>query len=201
LTKAKVKCTLDAPALILAGVIALAALLCFVRVSLADNPPLAKGDGFVITGDDVALLKAKYPSPTEVDEKIYTTRALMLRLFAKEAAGMGLGGKQGKGEGKDALTLDKQEELSNLLIEKLLKESPVDDLVIESFYRANPDRFQKDLVKDGEEGLRPLDEGLKTEIREMVLGWKKNKIVARAFERLKDKYNADFCDEGDGAGK
>ena len=68
----------------------------------------------------------------------------------------------------------------------------VDEKVIESYYRSNPEKF-----RDGPWGgadILPLDQELKNNLRWKILQQVRNRIVADSYSKLKDKYEVHFFD-------
>lgn len=180
-------------AMTLTGVLALVLWIGLAVTALADNDPIATGDGFVVTQEDIANLKARFPvpSPETVDKGIYYKKALTIRLFAEEARALGLGGPQVKAKGP--LTFDEQEILARLYLDEVLADWTVDEVVIQSYYRAHPERFRIDPSQTAEDkGIRPLDDDVKKEIREYIVNRKTQRIETEAFEDLKEKYHASF---------
>ncbi len=99
-------------------------------------------------------------------------------------------------KGLEGLEVEELIRLSNLYITHLLKEHPVNDNVIRSYYRAFPEKFR--LEKKGENSkqnstkqIMPLDQELKTKIRNEILSAKIKEVRKKAFENLKKKYNID----------
>jgi len=183
----------------LTGVLALALWIGLAVAALASNDPIARGDGFVVTEEDIANLQAKFPAGSAksqaLNKTFYYTRALMMRLFAEEARAQGLGGPDIKAKGP--LSFEDQETLYAAYRDKLLSDTVVDDIIIESYYRAYPERFRVDPSKTTEDPeIRPFDEDVKKEVWEYIITRKEQRIETEEFERLKGKYNARFH-EGD----
>jgi hypothetical protein len=183
----------------LAGTIQTGFLACVFFIALAAAVPasegtIAEGDGFVVTEEDIANLKAKFPLDAQSQKlnlTFYYTRALMMRLFAEEARAQGLGGSDIPAKGP--LTFEQQDTLYEAYRDKLLADVSIDDIVIESYYRANPERFRVDPSQPaGEAGIRPFDEDVKKEARDYIVMRKDQRIETEAFERLKQKYHARF---------
>lgn len=171
--------------------------LALVAVVLASEEKIFEADGFVITQEDIADVHAKYPLPTakelELNKRFYYTRALMMRLFAEEARAEGLAGQEIPTEG--SLEFAAQDKLYEIYREKLLADTVVPELIIESYYRSYPERFRQDPAVPTEEGgIRILDEKLRDEIRDYIIVRKEQRIETEEVERLKKKYNVRYCE-------
>ncbi len=154
-----------------------------------DNTPIAIGDGFVLTQNEVNEYRNFVEKKTNMRtlEKEYRRFALMIRLFAEEAKAIGLGQK----EIEDSF--DNRSKLCNLYAEKVIKDYKPDDLVIESYYFAKHDKFK---TESGES--KPLNDEVKKEIREIVVKEMPKKLHNRAVEQLKQKYHVRLCDTDKG---
>jgi hypothetical protein len=187
-------------ALILAS-LAVAALLLFSRPGtvLANETPVAAGDGFVVTVADVDELKAFTAAhdfgSTEAE---YRKAALKLRLFSMEAEALGLGAGESAGGQTLQDTVEARYGLYQRYLEKLMDEYPLPDIAIKSYYLANPEKFRKPAVAAPESEFYPLDAKLKEEIRKKIVTAKKPFLAEQAFERLKEKYHVTFPLKGAG---
>ena len=111
-------------------------------------------------------------------EAEYRKFALKLKLFAMEAKALRLNKSEAAGAGKTE-TIEQQERLYNLYVGRLLRDYPLADAVIESYYRANPEKF-----KD-----RPLDEILGEQIRKIVMEAKRPQLETNRLNLLRFKYH------------
>lgn len=169
--------------------------------SREDPRVLASGQGFEITTRDVEMIRAflEEHTPFRTSQDQYARHALQMNLFAREALSMGLAGEEWKN-----FEPDKAKELaifSDVYVEYLKDSYQLDDLVIESYYHAFPEKFLKNpgseevrevLMERGfipEDWIRPLDEVL-GDIRAVLLRNKQRQILQAAFEDLKEKYDA-----------
>lgn len=154
-----------------------------------DNTPIAKGDGFVLTQNEVNEYRNFVETKTNnrTIEREYRRVALMIRIFAEEAKALGLDPKE-SGD-----TFDSRSKLCNLYAEKIVKDYKPDDLVVESYYFGNPDKFKTDSGS-----IKPLNNDVKKEIREIVLKANVKKIHNKAFEKLQQKYHVRMCDDKGG---
>jgi hypothetical protein len=186
--------------LIVAG-LAVAALMLASRPAmlLADEIPVAIGDGFVVTKADVDELEAftaahNFASTGEE----YRKAALKLRLFSMEAEALGLG----SGESMQGQTLQDSVkvmyDLYERYVDKLVEDYPVSDIAIKSYYLANPEKFRKPVAVAPESEFYPLDKSLKKKIRLKIAAARKPVLVEQAFERLKEKYHVIFPVKGAG---
>lgn len=146
-----------------------------------DNTPLAKGDGFVVTQNDVNEFRAFIEKGSQrTTEEEYKRFTIMLRLFAEEAKALGLD----KDKPADINTFSGRGRLSEMYMGKLSDSYLVKDDVIESYYLAHPDMYKTD---KGE--IKPIDAEIKKQIREKVIVVKKSSIQKAELERLKQKYH------------
>lgn len=154
-----------------------------------DNTPIAKGDGFVLTQNEVNEYRNFVETKTNMStvEKEYRRVALMIRLFAEESKAVGLDPKE-PGD-----TFDSRSKLCNLYAEKVIKDYKPDDMVIESYYLANPDKFR---MESGD--LKPLNDEVKKDIVQIVVKASIKKLHNKAVEQLKKKYHVRLCDDKGG---
>jgi hypothetical protein len=163
----------------------------------ANQTPIAVGDGFVVTQDDVDKLNAYAMSKNfGSTEKQHREAALKLKLFCMEARALGLTA-QGA-EGKDD-TVPGMLALAEKYIEKLMSDYPLPDAAIKSYYLAHPEIFRRQTTTMAENQFVPLDEEVKEKIRLKIMTAKRKTIADQAFEDLKEKYHVTF--PGKGAGK
>ena len=155
---------------------------------LANDTPVAVGDGFEVTQGEVEELISytKLASFRSTEEQ-HIMAAVRIKVFAEEAKALGLGQAVQTGEKEKDTEVEKtfgeQIKLSKRYIVKVLQDYPVSDLVIESYYQSHPDTIQE-----------PLDEALKKRIRHKIVIAKRKAIIDQCFERLKEKYHVRFCD-------
>ena len=155
------------------------------------NPPLAVGDGIVVTKDDVGKLrvfmeKRKFTSTNEQFLKV----SIRIALFAAEAQKLGLDDGNGQSRESDD-DIGRKVWLSELYIRKLQKDYPVSDLVVESYYYAHPQYFG---LKKGEN--KPISAEQRAKIKGVVLAAKRSEIAATAYSALKEKYHIRVLGEG-----
>lgn len=163
---------------------------------------IAKGDGVVVTQADAFRLEQFYAK-----HNFYSTPeqhrnvAVQMRLFALEAKKMGLLDKKEKsseGENKkenEAKTDNPVTELvnhSHTYTLNLLKDYPVSELAIKSYYYSNPGKFEG----TEETGPVPFNQQARNMIRLTILDAKKVDIIQEEYDRLRKKYNVKFCDGG-----
>ena len=155
---------------------------------LANDTPVAVGDGFEVTQGEVEELISytKLASFRSTEEQ-HIMAAVRIKVFAEEAKALGLGQALQTGEKEKDTEVEKtfgeQIKLSKRYIVKVLQDYPVSDLVIESYYRGHPDTMPE-----------ALDEALKKRIRHKIVIAKRKAIIDQCFERLKEKYHVRFCD-------
>lgn len=169
---------------------------------------VAVGDGFKVTMDYVKKLEERMGNESASvtftsSEEEHRKAAIKIRVFAEEAKALGLD--KLEKEKIRAESKDKTWNINEDSVEwhmtlawryntKLMKEYHLDDVVMESYYRANQEKFV-----DKESGeLLPLDENLKEDIRKWIVLAKKTRIANTAFENLKEKYHVRICEQGTG---
>ena len=147
--------------------------------------PVAVGDGFEITQEDVTALGGYFiKGGIRSTEANYLNAALRYKVFSLEAEALKLDPSGDKTEGKES-RIEKWVRLSRLYLTKVLEEYPIDDIVIESYYRAYPKEFDY-----------PLDDVVKNMIRKKIVFVKKREISRKLFEELKVKYHVRLVDSG-----
>lgn len=147
--------------------------------------PVAVGDGFEITQEDVTALGGYFiKGGIRSTEANYLNAALRYKVFSLEAEALKLDQSGDKTEGKES-RIERWVRLSQLYLTKVLEEYPIDDIVIESYYRAYPKEFDC-----------PLDDVVKNMIRKKIVFVKKREILRKLFEELKVKYNVSLVDSG-----
>lgn len=153
--------------------------------------PVAIGDGFKITSKDVSEVIKYFESVFKSTDKEYIQATIRLWVFAKEARALGLGKDSDTGED----TVKQYNELQRLYVDKLMKDYPLSDLVIESYYWAHPEYFFIPEESKSELKFKPLDLEAKRKIREQILKVKGSEIWWKASEELKKKYHVQLCDD------
>lgn len=187
----------------------LSVLICLLlvlsgKICLSETNILVQGEDIQVSREDVERVKNyfKENTPFRTNQKEYIRYTLELKLFAKKARSLGLNNRQkndidaSEKENNKGLVVEELIRLSNLYVTHLLKEHPVSDHVIRSYYRAFPEKFR--LEKKGENSkqnstkqIMPFDQELKTKIRNEILSAKIKEVRKKAFENLKKKYNID----------
>jgi hypothetical protein len=181
--------------------------LCFFLMlvtagsALADDVIVATGDGFVVYSQDIDVLKDVYgESGFETTPQEYMNAMLKVRLFAKEAMALKLGGPLVSGDAEAQLV---QAEMTRDRFQKLLQfyglyvayvydHYPVGDAAIESYYLAFPEKT----TRSGEANSAAdffrsdtLDEEKKEMIRSKLMQNRKPGLLAEEFKRLSEKYH------------
>jgi hypothetical protein len=168
--------------------------------AIAGDVVVATGDGFVVYSRDIDVLKDVYGTTGfETSSKEYTDAMLKIRLFAKEALALKLGGPL---VADDSGALSEQTEMTMDIFQKLLQmyglyvsyiydSYSVSDAAIESYYLSFPEKTTRSgdvLVNDF---FRPdtLDEEMKRIIRAKLIKNRKPRLLADEFKRLSDKYH------------
>lgn len=154
------------------------------------DTPVAVGDGFKITNKDVGEVIKFFESVFKSTDKEYVQATIRLWLFAKEARALGLGKDSDTGED----SVKQYNELQKLYIDKLMKDYPVSDLAIESYYWAHPQYFFIPEESKTELKFKPLDAEAKEKIRDEIVRAKNAEIWWKAAEYLKQKYHLKLCD-------
>lgn len=120
-------------------------------------------------------------------------QAVKIKMFSQEAKSIGLEPKAVNVSGWNHDAADPVNEeliedigLAEAFMEYVINNYHVDDIVIKSYYRSNPLRFQKDLQNNSD--LNLLDDEFKQSIRSEIIGTIKNRIAEETFGRLKEKY-------------
>jgi hypothetical protein len=157
----------------------------------AEDVVIAAGKGFNLTQRDVDNVRAYYDKTairTTDDE--YVEGAFKIKIVAHEAMVRHLD----KELNIPPEELDKVEswlKLSELCYKKILEEYPVSELVIESYYRAFPERF----VPEGEsvdQVQKPLDVETRKKIRDIIISATNDVVLSETIEKLKKKYDVQF---------
>lgn len=163
--------------------------VAFERLS-ANQTPVATGDGFVITQEDVDKLNAYAMSQNfGSTEEQHRQAALRLKLFSMEARALGLTAKDA--EGKEE-TVPGMVVLAEKYLDNLIREYPLSEAAVKSYYLAHPEKFLRQTTTMAEDRFLPLDENLKEKIRLKILMAKRKTIADQAVEDLKEKYRVKF---------
>ena len=83
----------------------------------------------------------------------------------------------------------------NSYIQKVLDDHKISSAVIESYYRSNPEKFRTGEAPDGSIAVKPLDNGMKNEIRFKIIESKKEVIVKEFVDSLINKYDIKISNE------
>jgi len=169
--------------------------------AMAGDAIVATGDDFIIYSRDIDVIKDFYgPSGFETSSKEYINAMLKIRLFAKEAMVMKLGGPLTAVEVdaqpmQSEMTMDRFQKLLqaySLYVTYIYDHYPVSDAAIESYYLAFPEKT----ARSGEASLsgdffRPdtLDEEMKKMIRSRLIQNRKPGLLTDEFNRLCEKYH------------
>ncbi len=183
--------------------------LALQGVALAgENTVVVKGDGFEVTVGDVLKFKefTEKSGPYRTSPREYRDYMVKLKLFALEAEAMGIT-LPDKGSRSAEWSIEDLLSFRALYLEKLLEDTPLDAMVIQSYYSAFPEKFLLNSMDDGRMHLQPrdiglgenvellpLDDRLKEDIRLRIQKVTVKRVEKQAFERLSEKYNAHGCD-------
>lgn len=158
---------------------------------------LAVGDGIRVTILDMEEMRTYFESNRIfMKPEKYKIAALEMKLYAMEAKALGLDGSTGVDQTSN--DFDKEQALAVLYIEDLIKKYPLDELVIESYYRANPKKFEHWDESSQSYEPKPMNDDIRRSIREIVLAPKKRQIQQDEYKRLLEKYSVRFCDNDKG---
>ena len=150
----------------------LAPVLVF-SISLAGEV-LVKGDGFVITDEDIKSLGLQ-PSLV-LKNKLLLKKMLARKLFALEARRMGLASQN-----------DTDSEAAQKYTEWLIDSYKISDLAIESYYYSHYASYQ---TSNGT--LEPLTDALKRKIAEKIKSRAFSNIVMKKLDELIKKYHVAY---------
>jgi len=178
--------------ILLAIVFSMVAVIGNQSMSMAaEDVVIAVGKGFKLTQGDVDKVRAYYDKTairTTDDE--YVEGAFKIKIVAHEAMARQLD----KELNIPPAELDKVEswlKLSELCYKQILEEYPVSDLVIESYYRAFPERF----IEEGgsvDPVQKPLDAETRKKIRNIIVSASNDAVLSETIENLKKKYDVQF---------
>ena len=168
--------------------------------AIAGDLVVATGDDFVVYSRDIDVLKDVYGTTGfETTSKEYTDAMLKVRLFAKEALALKIGGPLAA---DDSGALSAQTEMTVDVLQKLLQmyglyvsytydRYPVSDAAIESYYLAFPEKTTRsgELLVNDFFRTDTLDEEMKKMIRTRLIQNIKPRLLADEFRRLSVKYH------------
>lgn len=150
---------------------------------------IAEGDGFSLT------LKQfnGYRSAIAPDDKPYDKKELLAAIFRYELLSREYFNKQ-KETGVEptpeaSRTIEIKVHAAKKYTQEILDNYVLSDDVITSYYRSYPEKFRTGNATGTVAGLLPLDDGLKNEIRFIIVEKKKNTIIAEMVQNLILKYN------------
>jgi len=98
-------------------------------------------------------------------------------------------------------SFERLKRLFDLYINKVIADYPVREVVIESYYRAYPDKFREGEKSKRAGELKPLNPEVKKQIRRVIVNRKTKQIVEDAFVGLKKKYHVRVLDQESGVKK
>jgi hypothetical protein len=162
---------------------------------------VASGDGILVTRDDVQAMRAYFETrtPFRTTEQEYARYTVQVRLFAEEAIRMKM--HEGMEIDEKNLTVEDLLTLAQRYMKHIFDQYPVDERVLESYYRAFPEKFLKEDVplspaQARKETLSPDQlvpyEEAKDRIRKIILTGKQKQIVSETFQKLSEKYRLQF---------
>lgn len=146
----------------------------------ANQTPVAVGDGFVITQEDVDKLNAYAMSQNfGSTEEQHRQAVLRLKLFSMEARALGLTAKDAEG---GVETVPGMVALAEKYMDKLMGDYPLSEAAIKSYYLAHPEKFLRQTTTIPEDKYFPLDEGIKEKIRLKILMAKRKPLRIRPLK-------------------
>jgi hypothetical protein len=153
----------------------------------ADSKIVAAGDGFVLTQESVDAYAAFFESQKKGwPQNRVVDLALKYELLSREYRNNTDAQVFAGGSEDVALQIAG----GNKYIQQILSDWVVPHAVIESFYRANPEKYGTGRTEpDGRIIVKPLDETLTDEIRFMIIESKKEIIIKEFVDSLIRKYN------------
>ncbi len=149
---------------------------------------VARGDGIKVTAADMAAMKKASKQAGQPSEKALVDGTLRMKLFAAEARKEGLECPAAADKGG----FDQDIALARCYLEACLAVLTLRDEAVESYYRANWQKFVD--KKDGE--LQDIDADLRKIIGERILAAKKMNFGLQEYNRLCEKYHIVFADNG-----
>lgn len=177
-------------------VIALLFCMGFLNDAQAEstNEVLFSGSGFEIDTKYLGSLSSFYEAGgITTTEDQYLKQAIKIKMFSQEAKSIEL---DPQTVNVDHWDYDSTDPVNLMLIEDIgLAEAymvhvkntyDVDDILIESYYRSNPQFFRKDPWEDSD--IMPLDDNIRQAIMSRMLDEVKNRIAEDVYNELKNKY-------------
>ena len=157
---------------------------------------MVKGRGFELGQaylDAVAEFYETSGFTTTADQ--YMTMAARIKIFALEAKDIGLEPVEIDIEVLNTDDPVKREFMEDFAMAEayladVFVNYPVEDKVIESYYRSNPKKFRDDSL-DGD-GMMPLDDELKARLRQVILREVRSHIANETYLKLRDSYEVRF---------
>ncbi|MCX5880566.1 MAG: hypothetical protein NTU74_01745 [Deltaproteobacteria bacterium] len=151
-----------------------------------DDKIVAVGDDFVLTQENVDAYSAFFASKKlKLPQNEIINSVLKYELLSREYR---------RNQERQALTegsesVEPKIVESNKYIQKILSDWIISGAVIESYYRANPEKYRTGTAPDGRINVKPLDDALKDEIRFMIIESNKENIVKEFVDSLINKYH------------
>ncbi len=174
-------------------VIVVFAVMITARGYALENPEeaiVAAGEDFVFTQKDLDAYGAFFASQksTMSREEIART-ALKFELLCREYRknSKGQSGVESMGENSEGVAAKIRDGIK--YTPKVLDDFKISNVVIESYYRSNPEKFSSGEAPDGTITVKPLDDELKNEIRFIIIEAKKDAIVKEFIDSLISKYH------------
>ena len=153
-----------------------------------ENPKgnvVAEGDGFVMTQENVDTFNVYFESQNQKrPRKELIHIALKYELLSREY--IKNHDSQLATPGSESVALKVSQ--ANKYIQKVLDDWEIPGVVIESFYRANPEKFKSGTASDGKIIVMPIDDALREDIRFMIIESKKELIVKELVDKLIIQY-------------
>ena len=167
----------------------------------AQNQVKVKGDGFEIGEKYIEALANFYASGfsfTTTSEQ-YLSMAARIKLFSHEAKAINLEPQEINFEAMNINIDDpvkkevsKDFAFAEAFLSHVVANYEIDNKIIESFYRSNPDKFREGPWKGAD--VIPLDSDLKESLRRELLKQSRNRIANETYNSLKGKYEVHIMD-------
>ncbi len=175
-------------------------LLGLVQIGMAENQKasdgetlLAIGDGVKVTASDMEEMRTHFESNRIfLKPEKYQVAALEMKLYAKEASELNLDSSVTYDKSQD--DFEREKNLATIYLDHLIQTYPLEELIIESYYRAHPQKFEQWNESAQAYEAKPIDDEVRQKIREIILAPKKRKIQQDEYQRLVEKYNVRLCD-------
>lgn len=164
---------------------------------------LARGDGFVVTSEDIDAQKSYFKERGfESNDREHLNVAIKMRVFALEAKKLGLIAYDFEASGPSAKEMvDRYNKAANIYMDHVMANFPISDAAIETYYLAYPEKFLKNRDPKNQiafvtpDDVYPLDEKLKQEIRDHLIQFRRPEIMENEFIRLKKAYHVSAGNE------